>query len=207
MRFASPFLPPTHRRRNAVDPAERACVPAAVRKRVVVLHGPNLNVLGAREPQVYGLTTLRDIDAALRACAKELRCQVFIAQHSSEGDLIDAIHAAAGRRSAIVINPGAYTHYSYAIRDALAAVAVPKVEVHLTNIYSRERFRRRSVMSPVVDGCVLGFGPASYLLAMRAASAMLDEKEINATRRGRKGISAVKQPKPTSVSKALNHLR
>ncbi len=144
-------------------------------KRVVVLHGPNLNALGSREPDVYGSLTLDSINAAIRALAKELSIDVTIEQHHGEGELIAAIHAAAAAGSAIVINPGAYTHYSYALRDALAAVSVPKIEVHLTNIYARESFRRRSVVAPVVQGTVAGFGADSYLLALRAAAAMLDE--------------------------------
>lgn len=142
---------------------------------VIILHGPNLNALGTREPQTYGTTTLAEIDASLARLAAELGCEIDAQQHSSEGALIDAIHAAAQRGQAIVINPGAYTHYSYALRDALAAVTVPKIEVHLSNIYAREAFRRRSVIAPVVHGSITGFGPQSYLLALRAAVAMLDE--------------------------------
>ena len=142
---------------------------------IVVLHGPNLNALGTREPETYGTTTLEEIDGRLRLLGAELGRELFIQQHSSEGALIDAIHAAASGGHAIVINPGAYTHYSYALRDALASVRVPKIEIHLTNIYARESFRRRSVIAPVVDGAVFGFGAVSYLLGLRAAAAMLDE--------------------------------
>jgi 3-dehydroquinate dehydratase-2 len=145
------------------------------KKSVVVLHGPNLNALGTREPQTYGTTTLDEINSSLLELGDELGCEIFIQQHSSEGALIDAIHAAGERGRAIVINPGAYTHYSYALRDALAAVRVPKIEIHLTNIYARESFRRRSVIAPVVSGAIFGFGSASYLLGLRAAAAMLDE--------------------------------
>ena len=144
-------------------------------KSIVVLHGPNLNALGTREPETYGTATLEAINAQLIKLGEELGAEVFIQQHSSEGALIDAIHAAGERGRAILINPGAYTHYSYALRDALAAVRVPKIEIHLTNIYARESFRRRSVIAPVVDGAVFGFGAASYLLGLRAAAAMLDE--------------------------------
>ena len=132
---------------------------------VVVLHGPNLNALGTREPDTYGTTTLEEVDGRLRLLGAELGREVFIQQDSSEGGLIDAIDAAAGGGHAIVIDPGAYTHYSYALRDALAAVRVPKIEIHLTNIYARESFRRRSVIAPVVDGAVFGFGAASYFSA------------------------------------------
>ena len=148
---------------------------AAVKRHVVVLHGPNLNALGTREPEVYGSQTLDQIDAAVRALAIELGLDVTIFQSQGEGELITAVHKAAAVGSAIIINPGAYTHYSYALRDALASVAVPKIEVHLSNIYSRESFRRRSVIAPVVHGTVAGFGGDSYLLALRAAAAMLDK--------------------------------
>ena len=147
---------------------------AAMSRRIVVVHGPNLNALGTRETDVYGSTTLEHLDNVIRALAAELDLDVTIKQHQGEGEIIDAIHSAAAENRAIVINPGAYTHYSYAIRDALAAVAVPKVEVHLSNIYAREAFRRRSVMTPVVDGTVAGFGIDSYLLALRAVAAMPD---------------------------------
>jgi 3-dehydroquinate dehydratase II len=132
-------------------------------------------MLGTRQLSIYGTATLEQINSKLRKLARELQCDISVAAHSSEGRLIDAIHNAARRNQAIVINAGAYAHYSYALRDALAAVNVPKVEIHLTNIYAREMFRRRSVIAPVVDGGVFGFGIQSYLLAFRAASAMLDE--------------------------------
>jgi len=146
-----------------------------MKRHVVVLHGPNLNALGTREPQTYGSTTLEQIDRAIRELAVSLSLDVTIEQHQGEGELIAAIHKAAAAGSAIVINPAAYTHYSYAVRDALAAVSVPKIEVHLTNIYAREPFRRRSVVAPVVHGTVAGFGVDSYLLALRAVAGMLDE--------------------------------
>jgi 3-dehydroquinate dehydratase-2 len=140
---------------------------------IAVIHGPNLNLLGTREPEVYGSETLSDVDTAIRALARDLGCTVSIEQHSGEGDLIDAVHAAAARGAAIVINPGAYAHYSYALRDALAAVSVPKVEAHVSNTQARGGFRRRAVTAQAVDGTVAGFGAESYLLAMRAALAML----------------------------------
>ena len=148
---------------------------AAPRKTVAVIHGPNLNLLGTREPDVYGSATLKDIDAAIGALGAELGCEVTSSQHSGEGEIIDAVHAAARAGHAIIINPGAYAHYSYAIRDALSAAGVPKVEVHLTNIYAREEFRRTSVIAPAVHGVVAGFGADSYLLALRAVAAMLDK--------------------------------
>jgi 3-dehydroquinate dehydratase-2 len=148
---------------------------ATSRKTVAVIHGPNLNLLGTREPSVYGTTTLADIDALIRALGADLGCEITSSQHSGEGEIVTAIHRAAAAGQAIVINPGAYAHYSYAIRDALDAAGVPKVEVHLTNIFAREEFRRTSVVAPAVHGVVAGFGAESYLLALRAVAAMLDK--------------------------------
>jgi 3-dehydroquinate dehydratase-2 len=148
---------------------------AITRKTVAIIHGPNLNLLGAREPSVYGSVTLDGINAKIRALASELGCEITLAQHSGEGEIIDAVHRAAAAGHAIVMNPGAYAHSSYAIRDALAASDVPKIEVHLTNIFAREEFRRTSVIAPAVHGVVAGFGVESYLLALRAVAAMLDK--------------------------------
>lgn len=157
---------------------------------IAVIHGPNLNVLGTREPGVYGSTTLREIDESIRRLCGELSCDVTIEQHNGEGELIDAVHRAGARGCAIVINPGALTHYSYALRDALAAAAVPKVEAHVSNVHAREAFRRRSVIAPVVDGSVGGFGADSYLLAIRAACGLLEQGRSPAgaprRRRGRR---------------------
>jgi 3-dehydroquinate dehydratase II len=141
---------------------------------IAVIHGPNLNLLGTREPEVYGSETLRDVDKAIASLCKQLKCDVKIAQHNHEGAIVDAIHAAASRKQAIVINPGGYTHYSIAIRDALAAVDVPKIEVHLSNTQRREHFRRRSVTAAAVDGTIAGFGLESYLLGIRAACVLLE---------------------------------
>lgn len=151
---------------------------SARNRSVVVLHGPNLNALGKREPEIYGSQTLEEINERLFKLAAQCDLTIGIQQHASEGALIDAIHAAGDARSAIIINPGAYTHYSYAIRDALASVSVPKIEIHLTNIYAREPFRRRSVIAPVVDGTVAGFGADSYLLGLRAVAAILDRTRV-----------------------------
>ncbi len=146
------------------------------KKRILVIHGPNLNLLGSRETSLYGTKTLNDIDDLLIAEGKKLELELDIRQSNSEGMIMDWIHEALLQYQGIIINPGAYTHYSLAIRDALAAVAIPAVEVHLTNIYSREEFRNRSVIAPVVQGQVCGFGPASYLLALRAMSEFIEKK-------------------------------
>jgi len=135
---------------------------------VLVLHGPNLNLLGTREPAIYGSTTLADIEQQLRVLAGELGVTIETYQSNHEGALIDRIHAAAREGVAgLLINPGAYTHTSIALRDALAAVALPTVEVHLSNIHARESFRRRSHISPVVLAQVAGFGAGGYCLALR----------------------------------------
>lgn len=156
---------------------------------IAVIHGPNLNLLGTREPEIYGTQTLADVDAAIRRLARELGAEVAIEQHNGEGELIDAVHAAASRGAAIVINPGAYAHYSLALRDALASVAVPKVETHLSNTFARGGVRARSVTAHAADGFVAGFGAESYLLAVRAALAMLDRRPIAAPHRRRRGGS------------------
>jgi 3-dehydroquinate dehydratase-2 len=136
--------------------------------KILVLHGPNLNLLGTREPDVYGKTTLADIDAAITDMAVNLGIEVDIFQSNSESFLIDKIHAAAGSCQGILINPAAYTHTSIAIHDAISAVALPTVEVHLSNIHGREKFRSRSYIAPVALGQIAGFGADSYLLGLRA---------------------------------------
>lgn len=136
--------------------------------KILVLHGPNLNLLGSREPQVYGHVTLAEINTALTTLAQELGVELSIFQSNSEGELIDRIHAAADSFCGILINPAAYTHSSIAIRDALSAVALPTVEVHLSNIHKREEFRARSFIAPVVLGQISGLGLDSYLLGLRA---------------------------------------
>lgn len=143
-------------------------------RKFLVLHGPNLNLLGSREPEVYGRQTLEEIDHMLQEWAEQRGCRVDTFQSNSEGALIDRIHEARDRYDGIVINPGAYTHYSIALRDALAAVPVPAVEVHLSNVHAREPFRRHSVISPVVRGVIAGLGPVGYRLALEALWAELD---------------------------------
>jgi 3-dehydroquinate dehydratase-2 len=141
---------------------------------ILVLHGPNLNLLGTREPEVYGHATLADIDRQLADMAVELGVTIETFQSNHEGALIDRIHAAARQGAAgLLINPGAYTHTSIALRDALSAVAIPAVEVHLSNIHARESFRRHSRIAPVAMAQVAGFGAASYLLALRGLVARL----------------------------------
>ncbi|AFZ31436.1 MULTISPECIES: type II 3-dehydroquinate dehydratase [Chroococcaceae] len=135
---------------------------------ILVLHGPNLNLLGQREPEVYGSTTLEDINDLLKKEAKSLGVVVAALQSNHEGSLIDAIHAAREKHQGILINAGAYTHTSVAIRDAIAAVKLPTVEVHLSNIYQREAFRHHSYIAPVVLGQISGFGAESYRLGLQA---------------------------------------
>ncbi|HEY3367635.1 MAG TPA: type II 3-dehydroquinate dehydratase [Symbiobacteriaceae bacterium] len=144
---------------------------------VLVIHGPNLNLLGSREPQVYGTTTVAEINAALVSLGAELGVTVESLQSNHEGVIVDAIGAARGRHGAIVMNPGAFTHYSIAIRDAISAVDVPVVEVHLSNVHKREEFRHHSVLSAVCVGTILGFGAESYYLGLRAAARLARSEE------------------------------
>lgn len=135
---------------------------------ILVLHGPNLNLLGRREPEVYGATTLDDINQALEQEGQRLQVRVSAFQSNHEGALVDAIHAALGQHQGILINPGAYTHTSVALRDAISGVAIPTVEVHLSNVYKRESFRHHSYIAPVAIGQISGFGAESYRLGLQA---------------------------------------
>jgi len=143
--------------------------------RILALSGPNLNMLGKREVTVYGEDTLETIHDELRALAQDLDVEITCSQHNSEGELIDWLQRAESGYSGVIINAGAYSHYSYALRDAISAISLPCVEVHMSNIYSREEFRQRSVIAPVCRGSISGFGKQSYMLALRAVAQIVNE--------------------------------
>jgi 3-dehydroquinate dehydratase-2 len=145
----------------------------AKKRKILVLHGPNLNLLGKREPKIYGRLTLEQINRKIQTLAAELGVEVEARQSNSEGELVDWIQQAAEEFGALVINAGAYTHSSIALRDALTAAGIPAVEVHLSNIYKREEFRKRSLIAEAVVGQITGFGVNSYLLGLRAAVGQL----------------------------------
>ncbi|MDP6559216.1 MAG: type II 3-dehydroquinate dehydratase [Candidatus Binatia bacterium] len=141
----------------------------AKKKKVLVLHGPNLNLLGRRQPKIYGRLTLQQINNRIKATARELGVQVECRQSNSEGKLVSWIQQSSGQFGALVINAAAYTHSSVALRDALVASGIPAVEVHISNIYKREEFRKKSLIADAVVGQIAGFGVHSYLLGLRAA--------------------------------------
>ena len=141
----------------------------AQRKKILILIGPNLNLLGTRQPEIYGKLTLAQIEKQLRTLAKELAVEIEFRQSNGEGELVTWIQQAAGKFAAIVINPAAYTHTSLAMRDAISAVGLPVVEIHLSNIHKREQFRHHSYIAEVAVGQIAGFGADSYLLGLRAA--------------------------------------
>jgi len=149
-------------------------------RNILVLHGPNLNLLGRREPEVYGRMTLDRINAELGFYARSTGLNLKIVQSNHEGDLITAIHRAADWADGLVLNPGALTHYSYALRDAVAAVGLPAVEVHLSNVYAREPFRHTSVIAPVCLGQISGFGWQSYRLGLMALMGWLEARDFAA---------------------------
>jgi 3-dehydroquinate dehydratase-2 len=145
-------------------------------KRVLILHGCNLNLLGEREPEIYGTATLEDIDRQIGELAEELGLEVRITQSNSEGELIDAVQGAAEWADGIILNPAGFTTTSVGLLDAVKAVGLPTVEVHLSNIHAREEFRRRSVIAPAAIGQICGFGPQSYLLGLLGLSNHLKEE-------------------------------
>jgi 3-dehydroquinate dehydratase-2 len=138
-------------------------------KKILVIHGPNLNLLGLREPGVYGNVSLSEINSTLQEKAAKLDIELKIVQTNHEGEIVDAIHQSMNWADCIIINPAAYTHTSVAIRDAITSVAIPTIEVHLSNIYKREDFRQKSFVSQVAEGTISGFGADSYYLALEAA--------------------------------------
>jgi len=143
-------------------------------KKILVIHGPNLNLLGEREPKIYGRMTLEEINKALKKIARCRKVILVIKQSNHEGEIVDLIGKAKPRFNAILINPAAYTHTSVAIRDAISASGILTIEVHLSNIYSREEFRHKSLISPVAKGTIMGFGAKSYLLGLEAILDLLD---------------------------------
>lgn len=144
-----------------------------IKRKVMVIHGPNLDLLGERETGIYGKDTLENINAGIRRSAQELGLECEIYQSNSEGEIVDRLHSAMGKFDGVVINAAAYTHYSIAIRDAIAAIKIPCVEVHMSNVFAREEFRHHSVIAPVCAGSIAGFGKNSYILALNGLKDLL----------------------------------
>ncbi len=144
--------------------------------KILILNGPNLNLQGKREPGIYGVASQKDIEQKIKELATELKVEVEFKQSNHEGQLIDWIHQTPGEFDAVVFNPGAFAHYSIAIRDAVSSVTIPVVEVHISNVHAREEFRRQLVIAPVASGCISGFGVSGYLLGLRAAVEIAGEK-------------------------------
>jgi len=145
--------------------------------KILVIHGPNLNLLGTREPGIYGRQTLKDINARLLKEAKDRDVSLTAVQTNSEGEIITLLQKARGKFDGIIINPAAFTHYSYAIYDTILAIGIPTIEVHLSNIHKREEFRRKSVIAPACLGQICGFGFRSYLLALSVLIDIIKEKK------------------------------
>lgn len=145
-------------------------------KKILVIHGPNLNLLGKREPAVYGKTTLAEINRQLQKIARQRKVGILIKQSNHEGEIVDLIGKSKKGFDGLLINPAAYTHTSVAIRDAILAAGILTIEVHLSNIYSREEFRHKSLVSPVVKGTILGFGSKSYMLGLQALIDLINAK-------------------------------
>ena len=145
-------------------------------KHILVLHGPNLNLLGKREPHIYGSDSLETINEAIRIAAQEEGMEVEILQSNHEGELIDILHRSSAWADVLLINPGAYSHTSIALRDAISAIGIPTIEIHLSNIHKREEFRRRSFIAEVASGQISGFGRESYILGIKAASWLLQKR-------------------------------
>ncbi len=144
--------------------------------KILVVNGPNLNLLGEREPNIYGNETLGSINAEITAEAEKTGCSVEFFQSNSEGAIIDKLHEARLTSDGVILNAGAYTHYSYAIRDAIAAIKIPVIEVHLSNIDGRDEFRKISVIAPVCRGRIMGFGKYGYILALKSLGMLLGDK-------------------------------
>lgn len=145
-------------------------------RKILVVNGPNLNLLGKREPEIYGRSTLEELNGKLNDMAKELKIELKFFQSNHEGELIDFLHKEAPNADGLIINPGAFTHYSYALRDAISAVSIEAIEVHMSNIYAREEFRHKSVLAAVCQGHLTGFGFYGYAMALSYFADTTEEK-------------------------------